>query len=387
MAAKSSPLHDIQSLQRLIEAAYDGPGESPPWTSLLSALRRDGACSAAYLVIRPPAARDRGRIHASGLPQGPGAQRYLSHFYRDDPFVELPPNRAVTLQDVLPTPKLVSSTFYRECLAPLGIHHILGMDLCAPGGLRANLRLTRPEDAPPFAADESRLLEWLRPHLSRALCIDAERRQAAAQLAVTLEAMTQLEVGCLLIDADRDILEANPVARSILNTGDGIAARGERLLFARSSLNRELARWLDTVPGSNTDGCSRVFRVERRHNTIPLGLVMHALPRRHWREGAPTPAAVAFLRDPGRSASASPNTLRALYKLTRQEARIATRVANGLTLDEVAAELDISRNTVRAHLRAVYPKMGVSHQHMLAGQLWRSIAQLGDAPGTDTKPT
>lgn len=54
--------------------------------------------------------------------------------------------------------------------------------------------------------------------------------------------------------------------------------------------------------------------------------------------------------------------LRSAYSLTHAEARLASLLAQGLTIDETTESLCISRHTVRAHLRALFLKTGVSRQ-------------------------
>jgi DNA-binding CsgD family transcriptional regulator len=53
---------------------------------------------------------------------------------------------------------------------------------------------------------------------------------------------------------------------------------------------------------------------------------------------------------------------------------LAMLLTNGLTLDEAAAELSVSRNTARAHLRAVFAKTGVTRQSGLVRLILNSVA-------------
>ncbi|MCY1519378.1 hypothetical protein D9M68_541280 [compost metagenome] len=49
---------------------------------------------------------------------------------------------------------------------------------------------------------------------------------------------------------------------------------------------------------------------------------------------------------------------------------------DGLTLDESAERLGVSRNTVRAHLRGVFAKTGATRQAQLVKTLLNSVASL-----------
>jgi ATP/maltotriose-dependent transcriptional regulator MalT len=66
-------------------------------------------------------------------------------------------------------------------------------------------------------------------------------------------------------------------------------------------------------------------------------------------------------------------TFDALEKLTPQELRVALLVAKGLSNREIAAALFVSARTVEAHLRNVFPKVGVRSRTELA----RAVANRG----------
>jgi DNA-binding NarL/FixJ family response regulator len=53
-------------------------------------------------------------------------------------------------------------------------------------------------------------------------------------------------------------------------------------------------------------------------------------------------------------------------ELTRQEARVASAVADGMTNREIAARLSLSAKTVEFHLSNVYAKLGVRSRTELA---------------------
>ena len=61
--------------------------------------------------------------------------------------------------------------------------------------------------------------------------------------------------------------------------------------------------------------------------------------------------------------------IRGLFDLTPTEARIAHRIAAGVTVEAIAAEAGCSVGTVRQQLKSVFGKTGVSRQAELVGIL------------------
>ena len=86
--------------------------------------------------------------------------------------------------------------------------------------------------------------------------------------------------------------------------------------------------------------------------------------------------AIVVLTDLDEMRAAPAETLMALFGLTRAEARLARKLADGAGLGSAAAHLGVSRNTVHSQVRAVFAKLGVSRQAELAGLLGRLDAAL-----------
>jgi DNA-binding CsgD family transcriptional regulator len=100
---------------------------------------------------------------------------------------------------------------------------------------------------------------------------------------------------------------------------------------------------------------------------IPLsaaGLAAAGLP--------PVATALLLVADTeARTEVASPAVLREAFGLTRAEAGVAARAANGEGVPALAASLDISPGTARLHLHRVFEKTGARRQAELAAVLGR----------------
>ena len=67
------------------------------------------------------------------------------------------------------------------------------------------------------------------------------------------------------------------------------------------------------------------------------------------------------------------------HRLTERERQVLDHLSEGLTYKEMGAELKISVNTVRTHLKQVYAKLGV-HSRTSAVVKWLRTAKQDRSP-------
>ena len=76
-----------------------------------------------------------------------------------------------------------------------------------------------------------------------------------------------------------------------------------------------------------------------------------------------------------------------LFGLTATEARLAIRLADGLSLREAAELMEVTESTVRTYSKRIFGKTGVSRQSELVRLVLKSVVQLAEsescaAPGS-----
>jgi DNA-binding NarL/FixJ family response regulator len=79
--------------------------------------------------------------------------------------------------------------------------------------------------------------------------------------------------------------------------------------------------------------------------------------------------ATAVVIEPAKASEVAPLIVEA-YELTPRELDVTRALARGLTTNEIAAELHLSRFTVQDHLKAVYEKVGVSSRGELVAKMF-----------------
>jgi DNA-binding CsgD family transcriptional regulator len=96
--------------------------------------------------------------------------------------------------------------------------------------------------------------------------------------------------------------------------------------------------------------------------------ILHLLPLRGTASDASPAGLILLTIVPVRASprALATATLRGLFDLSRAEARVARRIARGFTVDAIADDLAISRETVRCQLKSVLAKTGAKRQLDLA---------------------
>jgi DNA-binding CsgD family transcriptional regulator len=170
--------------------------------------------------------------------------------------------------------------------------------------------------------------------------------------------------GVILVETGMGIVYANRAAQRLLEQGEIVEVRGDRLVLRSPVANAVVADAVAEAARSEQD-------IERQSIDIPvrkpdgLPAVVQVLPmqRRQIALGVvQRPAAAVFIANAADPPRLPADALALLYDLTPAEARVFEFIVAGKTPADIAQELRVALPTVRTHLSRVFEKTGCSRQ-------------------------
>jgi DNA-binding CsgD family transcriptional regulator len=257
---------------------------------------------------------------------------------------------------------LERSDYYNEIMRPLDLWHAAIVNVHSDETVLAPMGILRTRKERPFDESELRSLRRLAPHLNRALRVTLRNREMETRAEALVEMSDRALTALVVTDAFGRIAEANRLARGILAEVDGLLVRDGALRARRSDDNGKLVRLMLEAAGG-VDGFtfvrkSGVMQVARPSCRRPLALVVSPTHNAASPFGRSHAVTIAFA-DPERAPEADADLLARLYGLTAREGAVAARLVQGRSPSETAAELAMTGNTVRTHIRHVFDKTGV----------------------------
>lgn len=359
-------------LGRIYEAAID----STEWVRCLEEIRIEFGANFASLIVRRGMGVDLGLIVSASGGRPLSEQNSLA----TSPFQDLPPDRIVTLGEILSDADWRASSYYLDWCQPHDVFHVLACDIKTKSGSVYGFRLTRPEGAPAFAGADRELAERVIPHLRRALGLHEVVYRDRQISSLYSTAMAQMLVGVILIDENGCVQEINSMGKGILQMNDGLRLAGDRLEAAYGEDDRKLNRLIRamlTQQKATKVSLIEAISVSRPSGKVNFGVVIKAIAPDQWTEGKRRPSVAVFVRDCEAKADPVAGLAQKMFQLTPSETALVIHLANGLSLDEASDALDIRRNTARAHLRSIYSKTGVRRQPELVRIFLNSVVMLG----------
>jgi DNA-binding CsgD family transcriptional regulator len=242
--------------------------------------------------------------------------------------------------------RLTRSARYRALNAISDLEDELRATLHAGGRSWGNLQLNRKTGGAPFSEADRAFLRAAAPLAGAAL-----RRALLEEPAHTDPTRGP---GVVILDESGVIISATAEAEAWLEElADGwrkyttnVNIHPELLMLSLSTL---------TEPGAVT----RRVRLRTLNGTW---LVAHASPLAGSEQ-------VALVLEPAKASEIAPIVIEA-YGLTPREIEVTRLTARGLSTDEIASTLFLSRHTIRDHLKAIFEKVGVCTRGELTSKLF-----------------
>jgi DNA-binding CsgD family transcriptional regulator len=369
---------------RYIERIYQAAAAPEHWPAFLGPLCQELQTTTIHLSFRLPTDGDRGVLLSLGMDRR-FEDSYRSYFHLRDPWTHLlgmeEEGGVRGLEEFVPTAALVRTEFYNEWMRPQNLLHGFSALLykSGPRQLASSLAGFREKSSGPFREEDLARIRHLVPHLQRALAIHRRIQSAEMRAGAIEEALDCVFGGVILLDERGAPVATNRTADRILAGDDGLSLGRDGPRAADEEQARELQRLLagaaKTGVGEGTDP-GGVLRLARPSGRSALEVVVTPIHRQSSPLFDFRATAAIFVAEPDALAERSLERLRRIYGFTRAESEVASRLAGGMRLAEIAEDLGVTLYTVRAHLKRLFAKTGTHRQAELIRVLLSGPARL-----------
>lgn len=256
----------------------------------------------------------------------------------------------------------------RDFLRPRGVGWAAAAMIPVPSGDSLIFSFEREFDLGPVADAVMPQLELIRPHLARAALFAA--RLGMQQARAMTESFRFLGLPAATLDRSGRLVAANDLFQRLVPSV--FADRRERVVLAHESSDRLFSNAVARLDLGYGKGKILSLPIPETDGNVAMAL--HVVPVRRAANDVFVSASSVIVATPvDRTASPSAELLQGLFDLTPAEARVARAIAEAKTIEEIAAQQEVTVGTVRSQLKRVFAKTGTSRQVRLA-QLLSGLA-------------
>lgn len=310
-------------------------------------------------------------------------EKYRTALSEDPRFVasmEQPLEIIKSVKD-LPGEGFESSPSYHELFEELGVGHSLMMTMPLTDHYTACLGLMRSESKGPYRREEVEMLKIILPHVKRVLTLQRRLRQLEEEANHLVAALDGLPSAALIVSEELAVICGNRRSEEVLREGTCLQVRRGRVTARLAEGSRALQvavkEALKQGEGPSEKGIPQP-EVVCLSRPGQAALEVLAIPLRQGNRLSQKQGVKArvllMIYDPEVRRTIVPELLERLFDLTFTEAVIAARLAEGFSIQEIAAERRCSVSTVRTHVKRIMQKTHTNRQGELVQLILTSPA-------------
>lgn len=352
----------------LVGRVYDAALDGQKWPSFLEGVAGAvGGCSAMLRTADLPASK--AEFVASFGYDPAWRAAYCNHFvkvdYLADSLKQFEVGEVRAADQVVSLSEQRKTELYNDYLVPQDKVHVLGALLVRDGDRTLLFGAQRGKRAGAFGEEQARLMKILIPHVTRAVQVHRRISSVTVEKEWALGALDQLRMGVILTDSLGTPQFVNRAAELMLASSKGISVCLGRLALKNSSetalLHKLIADAAHGLNGTAAGGDMRIALPMRNKFLHCLVTPVSPEATARWDIPVASGCVAVFLSRPG-SLQLPPRRLAVLYGLSPAESKLVAKLAEFYSLEQAANDFNISLNTARSQLAAVFAKTGARGQ-------------------------
>ena len=274
--------------------------------------------------------------------------------------------------------EMEKTPFYNDYMKQQNLYRWMGTLVSYRGTTGRILSISRSRRTGDFDRDARVVFGMLTPHVVRSLDCWNRLKETELRSETLYDSFNRIADGVVILSEYLEVLEINDAAARILADDDGIAVRNRKLSPSKQTLAAKLTALLAALlPGSEKrDGgnCLRIARPSRKSPYLLTAIPMAKRCAEQTPDRDARPSLMVFLKDPERlTPNPSPLFVDA-WHFSKSECAVAAKLLEGEDLSRIAAELFVSMNTVKSHLKKILEKSETHRQGEFIAKAYKSLA-------------
>lgn len=257
--------------------------------------------------------------------------------------------------DLYPGDEWEREPFRNEWGRAWGWNHAAATAIDVPSGDFLVFHAQRQESLPAFSARDIAVLDSFRPHLARSGLLAVRWR--LQRLRAAAEALALIGLPAAIVDRDGQVLAANALIQELTPYLRWLPKDRVALVDAQANglLRQALAGLFDPHGDAVRSFAAR--------STTGGAAIVHVIPTAgQARDIFDGGLAVLILTPVASSNAPDATVIRGLFDLSPSEARVARALTRGDTIEKIARDAGVARETVRSQVKAILSKTGTSRQ-------------------------
>lgn len=255
-----------------------------------------------------------------------------------------------------------------------GFRYFIGSALPGLGKYHASIGFQRTPQQGHVQTSDIATFKRIRPHLVQAITLANAFGSLQRDTQLSLSILDRLPQGFIIVGDDAKIMFTNVAADKILSSGNHLRNASGAITTCNLSERAKLAKLIADASGHGANGIADSggwLRIDGLQSEFSLAVFAAPVTDGAQLSFVDRPAAIILVQKIGTQNRSTPDMLKALFGLTPTEARLASMLANGLSMQDAAEQLSRSAGTTRTHLKAIFHKMEVSRQQDLIAKVMK----------------
>jgi len=366
------------AFQRLLGMIYEAVEDPRRWRAFYEALCPVVGVTSVHMLALDNRNGTLSYSEGANLPVQ-GELAYMQKYHALDPRVPLIRERAVHAwthcHQELDESFVARDPFYQDFLLPYDRRYLSGTKLLESGDAQVIFcTLSSPAQGPLGPAGIA-FLDRLLPHLSRAVRLSLQNFVYSTQALVGHLMVNKLRQPVILASPGGEVMHTNEAARQLLQSTDLVRIEDGRVRLPAEYESELFRRFRELESGIKRAGSDGAPELEGQFQSMHIqgpargaatdslyAFFSLLLPQTSMGAFGLRPIIMLIFYHPESAPVIDSSLLFAVFGLTPAESRVASLLAQGLSLKEIASVQGTQHETIRKQLRSIYQKTSTNRQ-------------------------